>query len=166
MLSKHVAVGGTVAVGVAASLYGRLCFSTRKEEVQATSKFCFEHEASVWHEEVSFPESRDYVLYKETRWLGLPVKRNEVGMFRLKVARDDQAELALLYLKKWAGDMCKPDDADIEAAKILVDKLKTVAKANNIKTIRAGIPLGQEGLYEACGFKRDAGHLRFVLHDA
>ena len=166
MLSKHVAVGGTVAVGVAASLYGRLCFSTRKEEVQATSKFCFEHEASVWHEEVSFPESRDYVLYKETRLLGLPVKRNEVGMFRLKVARDDQAELALLYLKKWAGDMCKPDDADIEAAKILVDKLKTVAKANNIKTIRAGIPLGQEGLYEACGFKRDAGHLRFVLHDA
>lgn len=155
MLSKHVAVVGTVAVGVAGCLYG-----------QATSKFCFEHEASVWHEEVSFPESRDYVLYQETRWLGLVVARNEVGMFRLKVARDDQAELALLYLKKWAGDMCSPDDADIEAARILVDKLKTVAKANNIKTIRAGIPLGQESMYEACGFKRDAGHLRFVLHDA
>lgn len=86
-------------------------------------------------------------------------------MFRIRF-EGDRAQLTLLWLPTWSGGICSPDDTDIEAAKTIVDKLKTVAKANNIKTIRAGIPLGQESMYEACGFKRDAGHLRFVLHDA
>lgn len=84
-------------------------------------------------------------------------------MFRIKF-EGDKAELKLLWLPTWSGGICSPDDTDVKAAKIIVDELKQVAKQNNVKTVRAGISTGQERMYEACGFKRDAGHLRVVLH--
>lgn len=65
----------------------------------------------------------------------------------------------------WSGGICSPDAQDTQTARILVDKLKTVAEASNIKTVRAGIPMGRESMYEACGFMRDAVHLRVVLHN-
>ena len=101
---------------------------------------------------------KDYVLIEETH-----AGPTDTFMFRIKF-EGDKAELKLLWLQTWSGGICSPDDTDIAAAKIIVAKLKQVAKENNVKTIRAGIFLGQESMYEACGFKRDAGHLRFVLH--
>jgi hypothetical protein len=121
----------------------------------------------VWEEEEKFGESggRDYICVEERRLLSLLLKRYEKGMFRLKCS-GNTAQCMCFDLTPWHGGICSPNERDTATAKIMVDKMRQVAKQQNVKTIKAGVAFGQVPMFVECGFQQDKQHLRVVLHVA
>ena len=86
-------------------------------------------------------------------------------MFRFKVVptKPDEAYLAVLELTPWSGSINRPDEQDVETAKMLVDKVTQVAKQQHVKIVRADTFPGQFEMYEKCGFQRDGDCLLRVV---